>query len=90
VAVVARSPSLSPEGLTAFLARYDPPDPSAQLSTIVRALGYLDDVDPDELLPIPRDEIVRYWQRRQPEVLKALGRLTDGGVLPPAPRDAVR
>lgn len=53
---------------------------------IIRALGYLDDVDEDELLPLSKDEVARYWRRRQPEVLKAAGRLTSGGAPPPLPQ----
>jgi len=73
------------EGLGYFLARYQPPDAENQIMAIIRALGYLDDVDEDELLPLGKDEVARYWKRRQPEVLKAAGWLTSGGSPPPPP-----
>lgn len=73
------------EGLGYFIARYEPPDARTQLMAIIRALGYLDDVDEDELLPVGKDEIARYWRRRQPEVLKSAGWLTRGGTAPPPP-----
>jgi hypothetical protein len=31
--------------------------------------------DPDDALPVPRDYIVGYWTRRQPEIVAARGRL---------------
>lgn len=73
------------EGLGYYLARFqpDPADQGTQVSAIIRALGYLDDVDEDDLLPSSKAEIARYWQRRQPEVLKAAGWLTTGGTPPP-------
>jgi len=39
-------------------------------------LGYFDDVDPDDALPVPRSEIVDYWTRRQREIITARGRLS--------------
>jgi hypothetical protein len=73
------------EGLGYYIARYQPPDAPNQLMAIIRALGYLDDVDEDELLPITKSEIVSYWRRRQPNVLRAAGWLTSGGNPPPPP-----
>lgn len=52
------------EGLGYYLARYEPPDPQNQVLAIVRALGYLDGVDEDELLPVGKEEIASYWRRR--------------------------
>jgi hypothetical protein len=37
-------------------------------------LGYFDDVDPDDALPVSRQQIVDYWTRRQPEIIAARGR----------------
>lgn len=71
------------EGLGYFIARYQPPDARNQVMAIIRALGYLEDVDEDELLPVGKDEVARYWKRRQPEVLKAAGWLSSGGTPPP-------
>ena len=77
------------EGLSYFLARFQPTDASNQVMAVIRALGYLDDVDEDELLPAGRSDIARYWQRRQPEVLKSAGLLTSGGRPPPPPDNPV-
>lgn len=63
------------EGINYFLARFEPRDPDDAVGAIVRALGYMDDVDDDEQIPIRKDEVARYWRRRQPDVLKSVGRL---------------
>lgn len=75
------------EGLGYFLARFQPTDASNQVMAVIRALGYLDDLDEDELLPAGKSDIARYWQRRQPEVLKSAGWLTSGGRPPPPPEE---
>lgn len=62
------------EGLSLFLARYDRPPEPYLLEPIVRALGHLADVDEDELLPVGKAEIERYWRGRQPEVIRSLAR----------------
>jgi hypothetical protein len=41
----------------------------------VLGLGYFDDADPDDALPLPRAHIVDYWTRRQREIVAARGRL---------------
>lgn len=64
------------EGLSLFLARYQPEYPDQAISHIVLGLGYFDDVDPDDALPVGREDIVSYWMRRQPEVVASLGRLS--------------
>lgn len=65
------------EGLGLFLERYGrPPEPYA-IEPAVRALGYLGDVDEDELLPATKHEIEAYWQRRQPEIIRNAGRFGD-------------
>ncbi|MHB8696362.1 MAG: nucleotidyl transferase AbiEii/AbiGii toxin family protein [Solirubrobacteraceae bacterium] len=69
-------------GLTYFLERFRPANPEMQLVAIIRALGYLGDVDEDEALPESLRETERYWQRRQPEILKNAGWLTSGGAPP--------
>ena len=72
------------EGIGLYLARYRPTDPDVQVSAIIRALGYLGDIDEDEHLPVPKAEIERYWARRQPEVLRSAGWLSSGSK-PPVP-----
>jgi len=47
------------ESLGYFLARFQPPDAGNQVMAVIRALGYLDDVDEDQLLPVDKSEIAR-------------------------------
>ena len=44
------------------------------ISPILLGLGYLDDVADDPFLPIERDTIKRYWQKRQPKIITAIER----------------
>jgi hypothetical protein len=62
------------EGLGLFLARYQPEHEDSAITPILLALGHLDDVGDDPFLPVERDAIVRYWQRRQPELVAAIER----------------
>jgi hypothetical protein len=62
------------EGLALFLERFQPGFPDQALNHIVLGLGYFDDVDPDDALPVSRQQIVDYWTRRQPEIIAARGR----------------
>ena len=62
------------EGLALFLARYQPAHAESALTPILLGLGYLDDVADDPFLPVDRDEIARYWQRRQPQIVAAVER----------------
>jgi hypothetical protein len=63
------------EGLALFVARFQPEHPQQAINHILLGLGYFDDVDPDDALPVPRSEIVDYWIRRQREIIAARGRL---------------
>ncbi len=62
------------EGIGLYMARYliAPEHPS--IGRIVEALGYLDDVDEDDMLPEDHATIAAYWERRQPEISRALAR----------------
>jgi hypothetical protein len=62
------------EGVGLFLARYQPEHEDSAITPILLALGHLDDVGEDPFLPVERDAIVRYWQRRQPELVAAIER----------------
>jgi hypothetical protein len=66
------------EGLGLFLARYQPDHEDSALAPIVLALGHLDDVGEDPFLPVERDEIVRFWEQRQPELVAAIDRFGIG------------
>jgi hypothetical protein len=70
------------EGLGLFLARYEPEHEDSALMPIVLALGHLDDVGDDPFLPVARDEIVRFWERRQPQLVMSIERY---GVARPEP-----
>ena len=62
------------EGLALFIERFQPEYPDPAINHILLGLGYFDDVDPDETLPIPRQRIVDYWTRRQREIIAARSR----------------
>jgi hypothetical protein len=70
------------EGLALFLARYRPAHAESALTPILLGLGYLDDVADDPFLPVERDEVARYWQGRQPQIVAAVER---HGITPLAP-----
>jgi hypothetical protein len=62
------------EGLGLLLTRYQVPPGHASINHIIAGLGYLEDVDPDDLLPVEKDVIEAYWRRRQPQVVRHLAR----------------
>lgn len=62
------------EGLALFLERFQPEYPDQAINHILLGLGYFDDVDPDDTLPVPRQQIVDYWTRRQREIISARSR----------------
>lgn len=61
------------DGVAFFLRRYGLDRASDALPHLVRALGYLDDVEEDESLPMSKAELARWWQARQVELLGNLG-----------------
>jgi hypothetical protein len=63
------------EGLQLFLARFQPRYPQEALGHTMRGLGYFDDIEPDDQLPVSRKAIVGYWTSRHPSVIAALGRI---------------
>lgn len=62
------------EGIALALRKYRPRGENAFIQSIVRGLGYLDDVEDDPSLPMPRGEIAAYWERRVPQIVSALSR----------------
>lgn len=66
------------EGIALFVERYGRPPEPATAEPIVRALGYFDDVDDDLSLPVGKDEIAAYWQRRQPQLIRHIARFGPG------------
>ncbi len=69
-----RNVVLVPSAIRLFVLRYKPRNPEVAVQHLVRALGYLADVEPDPALPVSGPEIVSYWEKRQPEVLLPLSR----------------
>lgn len=62
------------EGLGLYLTRYRVRPDDVTVSHIVGALGYLEDVDEDDALPVDKGAIAAYWRRRQPEIVRQLAR----------------
>jgi hypothetical protein len=62
------------EGIGLYMTRYQIPPEHPSIVHIVEALGYLDDVDEDDMLPEDRAAIAAYWMRRQPEIGRSLAR----------------
>jgi Nucleotidyl transferase AbiEii toxin, Type IV TA system len=63
------------DGVALFLARYDLDPADDALRHLVRALGYLDDVEEDQALPMSKRELAEWWQRRQVELIREMGRM---------------
>lgn len=57
-------------GLALVIEKYSPTEPDRYIKSIVRALGYLDDVEDDPALPVSRKTIVDYWMKRQRALMK--------------------
>lgn len=62
------------EGIGLYMTRYQVPPEHPSIGHIVEALGYLDDVDEDDMLPESHATIAVYWQRRQPQINRSLAR----------------
>lgn len=62
------------EGLALFVERFQPEYPRQAVNDVLLGLGYFDDVDPDDALPVSRAEIIDYWTRRQREIVVTRGR----------------
>jgi hypothetical protein len=62
------------EGIALYLERFQIPPEHESVRHVILGLGYLDDVDDDDLLPVARAEIDRYWRRRQPQVVRNASR----------------
>lgn len=65
------------EGIGLYMTRYQIPPEHPSIEHIVEALGYLDDVDEDDMIPEDHDTIAEYWARRQHEINSNLGRFLD-------------
>jgi hypothetical protein len=72
------SPLSVEEGIALFLDRYGLDPSSGAVKALVHAMGYLDDVEEDEALPITGDELTAWWRRRQASVIRNLARAGPG------------
>jgi hypothetical protein len=73
-AIDQQSPLSVEEGIALFLDRYRLDPSSDAVRALIRAMGYLDDVDEDEALPETREELAAWWQKRQVSVIRNLSR----------------
>lgn len=62
------------EGIALALEKYRPRAVPAFVQSIVRGLGYLDDVQEDPGIPMAKAEVAAYWERRVPEIVRSLSR----------------
>ncbi len=62
------------DGIALFLERYDAGPQSDTLQHIIRALGYLDDVEEDRALPVSMVELADWWRKRQARLIRHLAR----------------
>lgn len=72
MAIELRTDLTAEQGFRLYIDRYRPRPPEQTVNHILLALGYLDDVADDPYLEgiATRDEIERYWHRRQPEIAR--------------------
>jgi Nucleotidyl transferase AbiEii toxin, Type IV TA system len=63
------------DGIAFFLERYSLRPADVAVPHLIRALGYLDDVEEDEALPMSKQELATWWQRRQVQLVRELGRM---------------
>lgn len=60
------------EGLGFLVQKYEPVAPAGLIANVVRGLGYLDNVEDDPSLPVPRADIEAFWMRRQPRIVRTV------------------
>jgi len=61
-------------GIGLFLKRYQPAVPDQAVATIIRSLGYLDDVEDDATVPVGREKVVNFWSSRSIEIATHIDR----------------
>lgn len=61
------------DGIAYFLERYGHDRASHVLQHLILALGYLDDVEEDDEVPMSKEDLAEWWRRRQAEVVRNLG-----------------
>lgn len=60
------------DGIALFLERYGLDAASQELHHLIRSLGYLDDCEEDDEVPISKVELAAWWRKRQAEVIRNL------------------
>ncbi len=69
-----RSGLSAEDGLVFFMQRYGVSAEDAAIGQIVQALGYLEDIEPDDSLPLSRKELAAWWAERQASLVRNLAR----------------
>jgi predicted nucleotidyltransferase component of viral defense system len=62
------------DGIALYTERYGIAGTSDTLPHVVSALGYLDDIEEDDALPIGKDELAAWWKTRQARLVRHLSR----------------
>ncbi len=62
------------DGLALLLERYALSSTSDSLAHIISALGYLDDLEEDDSIPVDKAELSEWWTNRQRRLLRNLAR----------------
>jgi Nucleotidyl transferase AbiEii toxin, Type IV TA system len=62
------------DGIALFLERYELTPSSEALPHLVSALGYLDDVEQDDSLPLDKRALARWWRERQSRLVREMSR----------------
>jgi len=62
------------EGMSYFVARFEPRNPQEAVTTVLRSLGYLGDVEDDPAIDVSAEELQAYWSSRLPSITGHLSR----------------
>jgi len=62
------------DGLVFFMKRYGVSAQDPAIGQIVQALGYLDDIEADDSLPISKEQLGAWWSKRQASLVRNLAR----------------
>ena len=62
------------DGIALYLERYALMPTDEALTHLIRALGYLDDVEQDDALPLDKAGLTQWWEQRQPLLVSRLSR----------------
>lgn len=78
-------------GLAYFVARFEPENADEAVTTVMRSLAYLGDIEDDPAIAISVEELQGYWSGRVPEIAAHISRHGYGysGSLRGAQSDAV-